>query len=427
MEQALSSTEQTRQKLHEELKEIVFKFAKTNDLSSIEKKDCLTKLREIYVRGGLYHDYSKFDEWIKGIINHAKEEKLPQEDAITNLTGNIDFFVIIAALDYDEWVKKTKSASEDSQNAWTLYRALTKLQSGISIEIRNHETNVTLDEIKEYVKEFYSSSKTLTKRNEELDAKLQKQQAENEELDAKLQKQQAELEFTQTLTVAANTGYKALTEEIKEETLKNDNLKSKTDKVQEDVTKIEKALNGDGKGNGLIENVEEATKKVKNMQQETVLIISIFAAIVLAVTGGLSYLSIALQGMSTTPFLKSAFFVLLCGFVIFNAVYVLMYMASKIAGRSIYGTCFYTYNRQQFNNPAGNGCVCCLKEKKCWGIKRIQRRLPYVFWFNFIIFILISFTVGLYVLYAITKMANWSWLDWLENLVKYIPPTTSMP
>ena len=120
-----------------------------------------------------------------------------------------------------------------------------------------------------------------------------------------------------------------------------------------------------------------ACKKADSIQTELVAVLSIFAAIVIAFSGGISYISSALSGMESAEFLKSTYFILLCGFVFFNVVFLLMYLVGKIIGRNIYARC---------ETP---DCAC---ENRCNSIKRVAKRLPYVFWFNLLVIVLIGIT-----------------------------------
>lgn len=61
---------------------------------------------------------------------------------------------------------------------------------------------------------------------------------------------------------------------------------------------------------------------------------------------------------------------IVCGMVLFNTIFLMMYMVSKITERSIYAKCL-TEN-----------CSCEGQNCKCSGIKRIRKRLPYVYYFN---------------------------------------------
>lgn len=126
------------------------------------------------------------------------------------------------------------------------------------------------------------------------------------------------------------------------------------------------------------EALKLAQKKVSTVQTELIAVLSIFAAIVLTFSGSISFIGNALSGMGTTPFFRAVFFVLLCGFVVFNTIFLMMYMVGKITGRNIYARC------------QSADCTCDSGQPKCHGIVRIKRRLPYVFWMNAIFLILMA-------------------------------------
>lgn len=123
--------------------------------------------------------------------------------------------------------------------------------------------------------------------------------------------------------------------------------------------------------------LEKAQEKVSTMQTELISVLSIFAAIVLAFSGSISFLGNALSGMAQVTVFKAAFFVLLCGFVILNLIFVMMYIVGKITGRSIYARC------------KTEECTCRKDgSPTCNGLKRLRRRLPYVYWINVTLIIL---------------------------------------
>lgn len=117
-----------------------------------------------------------------------------------------------------------------------------------------------------------------------------------------------------------------------------------------------------------------AKVRVEKVQTELIAVLSIFAAVVITFSGSFSFIGQALIGMNSSPFFKSVFFVLLCGVVVFNTIFVMMYTVSKITGRSIYTRC------------KNNDCEGQIDGKEqCSGIKRIIKRMPYVFWVNVLI------------------------------------------
>ena len=142
--------------------------------------------------------------------------------------------------------------------------------------------------------------------------------------------------------------------------------------IKNQITETELALHD------AVLNLEEAKDKAASLQTEIITVLSIFSAIVIATVGSFSYISSALAGMQNTHIFKSSIIVLISGILIFNTIALLMYLIAKITGRSIYAAC---------ETP---DCTCTNKKGKikCWGITRIRRRLPYIFWFN-ILFLLL--------------------------------------
>lgn len=122
--------------------------------------------------------------------------------------------------------------------------------------------------------------------------------------------------------------------------------------------------------NDATEELEEASKKASTMQTELIAVLSIFAAIVITFSGGLSFLGSAMTSINGASHYEAVVMIaIICGMVIFNTIFLMMYLVSKITERNIYARC-KTYD-----------CTGCDKEK-CNGIQRIKNRLPYVFYFN---------------------------------------------
>lgn len=137
------------------------------------------------------------------------------------------------------------------------------------------------------------------------------------------------------------------------------------------------------------EALRSAQKKVSTVQTELIAVLSIFAAIVFTFSGSISIIGNALSGMTAAPFFKAVFFVLLCGFVVFNTIFLMMYIVGKVTGRNIYARCQST------------DCTCDGGQPRCHGIVRIKKRLPYVFWLNAVFLILMAADLILWNLNAV--------------------------
>lgn len=141
--------------------------------------------------------------------------------------------------------------------------------------------------------------------------------------------------------------------------------------------------------------LNEAEKKVGSVQTELISVLSIFAAIVLTFSGSMSLLGNALTGMQNAHIFKAVFFVLLCGFILCNTIFLMMYLVGKLTGRNIYAHC------------KSKDCTCGKDgAPKCCGITRVRKRLPYVFWLNLTI-----------ILMMIADVVVW----YFDNLCNIIP------
>jgi len=77
-------------------------------------------------------------------------------------------------------------------------------------------------------------------------------------------------------------------------------------------------------------DLRKVRKKASRIQTEVVFILAIFAAIVMAFSGGLTILGGSLAGISSAGPLKLAFVIILCGIVVFNTIALLMHAIGKI-------------------------------------------------------------------------------------------------
>lgn len=86
----------------------------------------------------------------------------------------------------------------------------------------------------------------------------------------------------------------------------------------------------------LEKQIKRASSKLKRTQTDIIAVLSIFSAIVLTFSGGLSYISSALSSVNNAPLFKSVLFILVCGFVMFNTVVVLMYITGRMIDVNIF-------------------------------------------------------------------------------------------
>lgn len=121
-------------------------------------------------------------------------------------------------------------------------------------------------------------------------------------------------------------------------------------------------------------NLNEASKKASTMQTELIAVLSIFSAIVITFSGGLTFLGSAMTSITNATRYEAVIIVaIICGVIIFNTIFLMMYLVSKLTERNIYVGC------------KSKECQECV-EKKCNFSKRIRRKMPYVYYFNILAF-----------------------------------------
>lgn len=172
-------------------------------------------------------------------------------------------------------------------------------------------------------------------------------------------------------------------------------LRATTDELVAATTKLDKANTRFTETETKLETAEtklmKSLRKVKNslssIHIDIIAVLSIFASIVLTFSGSMTVLGSALTGMQEVHALKATFFVLLCGFVLGNIIFLLMYLVGKLTSRNIYARC------------KTENCTCGTDgAPACRGLKRIRKRLPYIYWLNVILIGLMVVVVGVWYL-----------------------------
>lgn len=150
------------------------------------------------------------------------------------------------------------------------------------------------------------------------------------------------------------------------------NLGSKYEDINEKLKKTTTSLSIASKA------LKSAKQKIDFLRAESITVLSIFAAILLASLGGLNFLNSTLKSINDVSIFRLIAICCICGFVLFNTTFMLIYMAARIMDRSIHSFCSDAIE--------GHDCMTENKcNKDCWGINRIRKRLPYVFWVNAIL------------------------------------------
>lgn len=170
----------------------------------------------------------------------------------------------------------------------------------------------------------------------------------------------------------------------------NDILQNASQNLEESNAKIKESLIKLDESHKKIEEtnkkLEEANKKADAIQTELIAILGIFAAIIIAFSGGLTLLGNSIASINNANHYESIIaVVIICGMVMFNTIFLMMYFVSKLTEKDVLAKC------------KSEVCAEC-QNKKCSWINKIRRRLPYVFYYNFISIIGIIIDLGIWLL-----------------------------
>lgn len=180
--------------------------------------------------------------------------------------------------------------------------------------------------------------------------------------------------------------------------LKSDEAKTLSDEATAKSDEA-KALSNEAQRES--KKAKKLSRDAANVKTEVVTILSIFAAIILMFSGGLTILGSAISSMHDVIIYKVLVVTLLCIIGIFDAIFLLLYVAAKISDKSLLVAC-------ASGECIKDKCKKCIEKNKniCNPIMRFQKRLPYVFWFNFLIFTIIALTILAWAL-DVGGLARW--------------------
>lgn len=169
------------------------------------------------------------------------------------------------------------------------------------------------------------------------------------------------------------------------------NTLSETESRSNDAVKMMKKVNEKLEQSTV--DLKKANKKANSLQTELITVLSIFAAIVVTFSGGFTFLGSVMTSIKDVTYFESvALAAMICGAVIFNTIFLMMYMVSKITERNIYAKCL------------SEECSCDSNNIKCSDIRKIRKRLPYVFYFNLAMIIGIIIDIIIWYLDIIGKL-----------------------
>lgn len=214
----------------------------------------------------------------------------------------------------------------------------------------------------------------------------------------------------------------ATLELIEETSQKVGDVQKKIEDTQKNVEDAQKDVKkAQENADATLKQAQKAARSARAVRSDNVTILSIFATIIVMVTGGIAIIGNAVTALQYVNAAKATAIALTCIFGFFNSLAVLLFIVSRITDKSLAVFC---HNSQYKDGCTGDGCEGCTK--KCHVFLRVVRRLPYLFWLDFILIsgIVVTASVSCFLTLTGGKFAA-DHVDLVRNIFyssKFVPP-----
>ena len=109
--------------------------------------------------------------------------------------------------------------------------------------------------------------------------------------------------------------------------------------------------------------LDSLDEKLESNKISSITTLTIFSAVILAFSGGITFESGIFQGMVASTSYRLVFTIALSGFILFNTIFALLYLVGKMAGKRISTKCKYMVNSDDnYNQCQSCGDGYCTKE-----------------------------------------------------------------
>lgn len=163
-------------------------------------------------------------------------------------------------------------------------------------------------------------------------------------------------------------------------------LEEKVDKLADDVKKMRPITTQAQR------ELDKLDSRLESNKISSITTLTIFSAVVLAFSGGITFEVGMLQGMASASAYRLVFVIALTGFVLFNTIFALLYLVGKLAGKSISTKCRHCSSDTNNSGKCTCGDGTCTKELASGSVFcRILHKYCYVLIIN-IILILVMYS-----------------------------------
>jgi hypothetical protein len=151
-------------------------------------------------------------------------------------------------------------------------------------------------------------------------------------------------------------------------------LQSAVDAVRPVATQAQKEL-------------DKLDEKLESNKISSITTLTIFSAVVLAFSGGITFEAGMLQGMASASPYRLVFTIALTGFVLFNTLFAMLYLVGKLSGKTISTRCRYLgHQNNDFDRCQSCGDGYCTKAYNPVSVAcRIKHKYSYVLVVNVIL------------------------------------------
>lgn len=139
----------------------------------------------------------------------------------------------------------------------------------------------------------------------------------------------------------------------------------------------------------------ECQENISSAQSEFISILSIFAAVIIAFLGGMSLIGSALNNMDNVSKYRLIFVLLTIGFIMFNVIYMLLYIVSKLVHGKIY-----------MEKKECKGC----EERKI--LNCLINRHPLLFYYNYFS------SVSIFIVFLLYNIDNYNIFSAIADILK---------
>ena len=124
-------------------------------------------------------------------------------------------------------------------------------------------------------------------------------------------------------------------------------LETAINNMRPTVTKTQKAVE---RADYLLSGLDE---KLENNKISSITTLTIFSAVILAFSGGITFEAGIFNGMANSTPYRLVFTIGLTGFILFNTIFALLYLVGKMAGKKISSKCKYlSFENSEYSGVA---------------------------------------------------------------------------